>query len=161
MEWVQQEAGTEQGFLQDTRTGAKYVNNGLIPQIRRSLQKSKCTIWTKEEEIKIRQEDSYIMDHVINNYPNAQVKIINNWRLYLQVEKISDIATADGRQIHEGWYQRYGHRNSTSSLKWPKQMPPANRYWPTWISVLNRLADEHRKLRTRITEWNVHIPQHE
>ncbi len=150
--WVQQEAGTQKRFFEDTSTNLKYVNNGLIPQIRRSLDKAKCKIRSDEPQTGMRENDSFIMDHMIDRFPKAKLKIINNWRLYLQIEKVSDIATPDGKRIHSCWYQRFEDRVSKSTIRWPAQTPPATKYWTVWLAALKILA-ENQVLRTKLKNW--------
>ena len=161
LEWIQQEAGTKSRYLQDTSETITYIYNGLIPHIRRSLQKVQFSIWTEEECKNTRKNDSYIMDTVRGAYTKARIKIINNWRLYLQVEKVSDIATADGTTIHHGWFQRNGVRNSKSTLQWPRQIPPHNKYWSVWTSALRLLTSENRKLRNPLMEWEITQAEHQ
>ena len=152
--WIQQEAGTREGYLQNPSKTITYVNDGLVPQIRRSLQKAKCSLWSERTQDGMRDHDSFLMDRISPHFSKTKLKIINNWRLYLQVEKISDIATADGKEIDICWFQRYAERTSASTIRWPAQIPPANRYWSTWTAAL-RIIATNQVLREALSEWTV------
>jgi hypothetical protein len=45
-------------------------------------------------------------------------------RINLQVETLSDIATADGTKIHDTWRYQVTNKPSRSILRWPRQAAP-------------------------------------
>ena len=64
--------------------------------------------------------------------------------MYLKVNTLSDIATADGRAIHPNVARRipFGRRDSYA---WPLQGKPAKKDWTQWDAVLHT-AVKHRDI---------------
>jgi hypothetical protein len=63
-------------------------------------------------------------------------QIFNFCRLYLQVTTLSDIITANGKQIrHSIWHgQNFKHHNKNEH--WPRQPLPSNGCWNSWRRAL-------------------------
>jgi len=82
-----------------------------------------------------------LMDHfVAANLPAYQLQSINRYRVYLQVIALSDVCSADGRQIIPTIF--LGHRllDRRSTLVWPDQANPPQSDWKIWASALQTLC---------------------
>jgi hypothetical protein len=90
-----------------------------------------------------------------NVWDNRQVKDINNCRLYLQVETISDIANVHGDKILPTMRQGY-RGGSTPVALWPVQARPEggrNSAWAAWKKFLDTLCTSGNTLRRPLGEW--------
>ena len=75
-------------------------------------------------------------------------KCVNRVRLYLKVETISDIATADGTKI-------VGLPSSTSRHMGPNLPYPGPKSWSTWHSFMHVLTkSDNITLQTQLKEWH-------
>ena len=101
-----------------------------------------------------RRNDSNIIEQVVSNYPNLhqdELQIFNNCRLFLQVHSLSGIATGDGRRITGNSLQGHRDQDRQSTLVWPTQQRPADRYWKIWRKLL-------RHTYTDNTYWSIKRP---
>jgi hypothetical protein len=100
--WIQQEAGTSAGILDDTQTDLDYIKDGWVMGIHRFLQ-------TVDGAIKLmgnalpqtyHQDDVHLMDLFrVHGVPTSDLRILNRCRLYLQVTQLSDITNLAGTHI--------------------------------------------------------------
>jgi hypothetical protein len=84
-----------------------------------------------------RQGDVYLTEAFTRHgIKGARLQQLNACRLFLQVDTLSDITTADGRYIT--WYAQHGIRDDTRSTshKWPSQSDPGPRIWTEWQRTL-------------------------
>ena len=101
-----------------------------------------------------RENDSFLMDHFINaNLTTKDLAKLNRVRLHLQIARISEIATADGKYIHKSWLTETGQRNSLSLLNWPRQeINPS--LWKHWLKHIKRtFLNEQGMLKTKLGAW--------
>jgi hypothetical protein len=80
-----------------------------------------------------RQGDSYLMEAFTRHgISGPRLQQLNTCRLFLQVDTLSDITTADGRYIT--WHAQHGRCDDTrpSSHKWPSQPDPGSGVWKEW-----------------------------
>jgi hypothetical protein len=107
------------------------------------------------------------MDHFRQQgYNTPDLCRLNRCRLYLQVARISDIATIAGTHIYahvfdlerekqtEGEYTKY----PSSRLAWPQQARPGMKARKLWAkSIQNTLLQANGRLQTTLGKWNCHI----
>jgi hypothetical protein len=81
--------------------------------------------------------------------------LINRCRIFLQVECISNIATADGTALNKSWYSSQSLKRSTSNKAWPLQSDPGKEAWNIWENFLTRaFTDGSGKLKNKLQRWN-------
>jgi hypothetical protein len=85
------------------------------------------------------QNDSYIMKDVCSNsnWGIRELLKFNCCRLYLQVELISDIVTADGKQIRQQAWKGIKDEGHTNYVKnYFQQQRPGETAWSLWRRIL-------------------------
>ena len=89
-------------------------------------------------------------------FSDREVKDINNCRLFLQVETITDIATNRGNKIRES-VRKGESSGSISNLLWPVQQKPATtgkrKAWIAWRKFLDLICTHGNNLRQPLGEW--------
>jgi hypothetical protein len=116
LEAMQLEAGIGKPILDNNRT-LPYIEWGWLPSIRDFLQHINGSITNATPTPpKYRTNDSYIMDAKLLNYlSNKEQILINRCRIFLQVECLSDICTADGDNIQPEWLDCNTTKDSCST----------------------------------------------
>jgi exonuclease III len=108
-----------------------------------------------------RHNDKVIMDNHSSD-PNQRLQVINNWRLFFQVNTLSDMTTADGLKLCSV-YLTYPstdvtplHPERSTNLSWPVQGKPSQRSFCYWKHHILTLANSDRfgNLRTKLGDWN-------
>jgi hypothetical protein len=103
--------------------------------------------------------DSYIMDSpYLATLTRKQQILINCCRLFLQVECLSDISSADGTRIREEWMECNTVKPSRSLKKWPLQGNPGDEAWKIWRNFLTRaFLRNDKSLLTPLGGWKGEI----
>jgi hypothetical protein len=106
-----------------------------------------------------RQGDEYIIDVVcsptkttemdkqyLKQYTDAEIKKLHYCRSYLQVQRISDLCTADGLpSIAKG---KRSIRQSASRLEEIKQETPSETTWTIWRTFLHTICNKEEESMT-------------
>jgi hypothetical protein len=157
LEWAQVIAGTQTPILEDSRV-LHHLTEPWIAGVQQFLakQNSSIQIASLTPQITRRDNDQRIMEFALqNNMRPRDLQMINNCRLYLQVENISDITNNMGTHILSGIAK--GERcGSTSSTLWPVQARPAkgNKAWELWRKLLAQLCSHGLRLRKPLGLWH-------
>eukprot|EP00978_Attheya_sp_CCMP212_P014792 scaffold37878_cov107-Attheya_sp.AAC.2 len=114
-----------------------------------------------------RKNDKFIMDLALQCkiFTTSELEMINACRLYLQVSRISDIATPDGRRIlHKMLHGEYMieeiHDFRKTTYDWPIQAKPNAHAWTKWHLALTKIACNHvGLLTTPLGPWHDQIEQ--
>jgi hypothetical protein len=100
-----------------------------------------------------RESDLCIMDaiHDLPGFPRPQLRAFNRCRVFLGVHFLSEIVTADGRNIaRDAWD---GWRDRISTLLWPYQPLPGPKSFRTWRRLLvTAFLQGHRRRVSRQTK---------
>jgi hypothetical protein len=84
-------------------------------------------------------------------------RIFNNYRIYYRVNSVAEITNCQGTHVMKQFLSKYNIKtyNSTSTLKWPNQQPPDDKYFNIWISILRDILgiDKTGKLRQPLGKW--------
>jgi hypothetical protein len=78
---------------------------------------------------------------------------IHRCRIYLQVETVSDIATADGTKIHDAWRNPETNKSSHSTIQRPRQAAPFKVAWRVWSKFLDSFSTTSGSLSTSLEAW--------
>jgi hypothetical protein len=89
----------------------------------------------------------------INTLSRRDQLYVHRCRIYLQIETLSDIATADGTKIHDAWKQQEPDKPSRSLLRWPRQAAPLKTAWQIWSKFLDSFGNATGHLKTPLGEW--------
>jgi hypothetical protein len=89
-----------------------------------------------------RENDVFLMDSFITHgYKKVELQLLNQCRLYLQALTLSDICSADGKDIVIQIYEGEKLKDRRSTLNWPKQQCPGIAAWKCWRAALTHLAE--------------------
>jgi hypothetical protein len=156
LEVIQQEAGMIQAPILEDNRPLQYIEWGWIPSIRDFLHHIDAKITNATTGLTIyRTNDSLIMDApALKKVTRKEQILINRCRLCLQVECISDIASADGRFILETWFDNKTTKPSMSTKRWPIQGDTGSEAWAIWKSFLiSAFVKEDGTLNVKLGEW--------
>ena len=93
--------------IRDSNQNIDYVENIWVIQLHKALSDmgGKLLIQQLDSGILQRINDKYIMDAIVmRNFSLSSLRRINYCRIYLRVERISDIATNDGLRIQSRYF---------------------------------------------------------
>jgi hypothetical protein len=162
LNWLQINYGTSIPTLRDFHC-KKYIQHNWFTNIQQFLASNNATIdiaglWTPK---KMRAHDIVLMDQLMEYNVSEPIKIIfNNWRLYYQVNTLSDMTNCYGDRIQEKFLKR-NHilsYTSDSTLRWPNQEPPDGQYYRIWIKYIQLVTncDSTGRLVNKLGTWLRH-----
>ena len=155
--WVQLTLGTSYQILQYPKHYSNYIGGKWIQSFCSFLKE--CDLLVHVPSICVpktrRLNDKLIMEMALaSNYSASQIRAINNCRLFLKVECISELVSTDGRRIYRSLWDNPPTIPSYSKLLWPRQTIPGPRSWRTFRHLLESLVwPITRRLRVRLGEW--------
>jgi hypothetical protein len=84
--------------------------------------------------MRARVHDQFIMEAAMErNMSNPDLSILNNWRMYYKVSRLSDICNAEGNKIQKRYLicpsNDEDQFNGTTNLRWPYQQRPHKKYF--------------------------------
>ena len=94
-----------------------------------------------------------MMDDFVKKFDVKTLKKINQCRLYLKVNLLSEIVTMDGTTIKKEIYNVTQPTQST--LKWPIQHKPGPNSIKAWQNAIDTLCNEQRQLHDPLGHWSV------
>ena len=90
------------------------------------------------------------------NIPKAIIRLANVCRLWLRVWRISDIATGDGREILNHYWDGSAPSLLTPQFDWPRSERPSAAAWRAWRLALSHLTvGATRVLTQTLQSWTV------
>jgi hypothetical protein len=106
--------------------------------------KAKMQINNLWKIVLLRHKDVAIMDEVIKcGAMPPELRTFNNWRMFFQVNCLSEICNAEGTKIAQ-FYMTFPNENNInhkSKLQWPHQEKPSKKSFSTWTNVLRSTFD--------------------
>jgi hypothetical protein len=131
--------------LLESQQFIKYLHHNWFLNIRDFLIQieSKVKIRDLWQPQLLRYEDFFIMQKLDTiQISKRECIVVNNWRIYLQVLTLSNIANAAGDKIRPEFFDRncVGDWEPTSKLQWPNQdRPPINTFC-IWKRFLKKMT---------------------
>jgi hypothetical protein len=100
------------------------------------------------------------MDEVCKlNLPPSKMQLINNWRMFFNVNTLANITKCDGKTIKDCYFKRgkvYEY-TSESMLQWPNQQQPALDTFSTWKNTIQTIANcDGSGIITDLGNWRKH-----
>lgn len=129
MSWLKWWAGIVTAIMETPEVEIPSTSSKDVEPIREFLAWFRASIIMDEKPKILRENDSYIMDHVIRSEMNrTDMYMVNKTRLYLQVETVAEISNPEGTRINPAWMQD-GNKPSWSTSKRPKVGKPSKNMW--------------------------------
>jgi hypothetical protein len=157
--WIQLNAGKSTPIFESTET-IDYVQENWFNEIKRFLNKCNAKIIVKHiwKPILMRERDEVIMDNIMKYTESTKIrKIINNWRLYFQVNVISEMINYSGEKILKDFLVKSEPKKyvSQSRLRWPIQIMPNINTFKYWNSYIRNIieCDKYGKLYKPLGVW--------
>jgi hypothetical protein len=103
-----------------------------------------------------RQDDRFLTEEFIRNgYQGADLRKLNECRMFLKTVCLSELVTADGERIEEWAWNGTTKPQSLNQYQWPRmQTKLSNSHWNLWRQGLARCfvlpSSPERKLRNRV-----------
>jgi hypothetical protein len=154
------------GILKDAHTELDYVQDGWIMGIHRFLQSVDGAIKFMDDaspQTYRRYEDAHLMDLFrVHGITTRELRILNLCRLYLQVDRLSDITNMAGTYIYEQAIQLDRETQTTeisaSRLAWPRTPRPEAKARKLWKKHLHTtLLQEDGRLRFPLGKWDTTV----
>jgi hypothetical protein len=113
--------------------------------------------WTP---LKLRENDKILMTEFLKlGLSNNQLRKINNWRLYYQVNTLMEICNPEGTRIQNCFFKKPSSVNqppvNSSNLKWPRQEIPGKKGFSLWLTCLRSCfnMDHSGRINHRFGKW--------
>ena len=140
--WLQLISGKASQILMDT-SPITYIKDNWIMNLQEYMHETYLTLkstlfWVPKL---MRQNDEFLMEAAARGqYTVKETQIINNWRIYFQAIRVSDICDGIGKHIMTPC-REYGEVQNwklqrMSSLKWPNQECPGKNSFKVWKKFL-------------------------
>jgi hypothetical protein len=159
LNWLQINTGTSIPILKSDQD-LNYVDMNWFLSIKDFLNRINGTIqlkhlWTPTIH---RNGDIILMDEVSRlDISPGKKKLFNAWRIFFQINTLSEMTNSQGTHIKEKFLNKYGIITyiPSSLLKWPNQELPAQKYFNIWLSILRALTGMSKdgKLKTKLGSW--------
>lgn len=114
-----------------------------------------------------RDNDNFIMEEVIRHgFRGADLKKINECRMFLQVANLSEISTVDGKNITLNAWKGIKDSNKLNDYQWPRSPPTLSPiHWRLWRKALTASFIDPMKLRSRdlvipLHDWLIDATRH-
>jgi hypothetical protein len=141
--WLQLISGRSLQFFSDPHP-LMYIKANWLLHLKHYMNTTHLTFhankfWVPRSS---RRNDKNLMDHACIHSENKNVlQIINRWRLYYQVLRLSDICDASGSYVLDE-YRVYNPPTQTpkrtSTINWPRQPQPPKSSFKVWRRYLQQ-----------------------
>jgi hypothetical protein len=158
IQWTQVTVGVGFAMLTEPWRTPPHAVGQWLPSLCAFLADSECSIEISNTyTVCIRRVHDRILmeDAMSGNFTDSEIRDINRCRVFLQVECLSDVCTADGLTTDPGLQAQPPMVVSQSAIKWPRQGIPGPRSWATWrifIKTYTRDSTNNR-LRQTLGPW--------
>jgi hypothetical protein len=157
--WQQLLCGTSTPFL-ESNYRIDYVKTNWFSCIKDFLNKTNSTIHIKNtwKPTLLRENDLIIMDEVIKlDIPPSHLEIFNNWRLYFQINTLSNMTNNSGNRIKSELVKRnhVDYFSTNSNLQWPIQARPSLHTFKIWFNIITKIIpqQEHGNINQPLGKW--------
>jgi hypothetical protein len=166
LRYYQLQAGLSTCVLTDTRT-LPYIDIPWFDTLRQYLANINGRVEITEawRQTSQREQDTFLMENFLDSkaFTPKDLKILNACRMYLQVTRVSDIATTDGSRILARILSGDITKEQLNefyqpNIEWPRQDRPNKAAWNLWRKALNKtICTSAGKLYTPLGQWNAEI----
>jgi hypothetical protein len=157
-QWAQVTAGVGFALLAEPWRLISHAVGQWISSLINFLKDSELTLLIDNTyTVRIRRVHDRILmeDAMSREFSESDRDAINRCRLYLQVECLSDVCTAEGHHTDPGLNAQPPTVTSQSTVKWPRQGLPGKRSWAIWRRFLRPYTRDSttNRLRQLLGPW--------
>ena len=142
--YIQLISGRSEHFM-ESNDNIDYVDSNWILHLRKFMLEINAKIeirnlWTIN---KLREHDVVLMNAFDNLKINTnELRMINRWRLFFNVNTLSEICTPDGSKIHDKYLNikqiLSNDKENVTKWAWPEQGQPGKRGFALWKKCLQQ-----------------------
>ena len=157
LESHQLETGTSFGIFQQVyENTAILASETWVKRVWRQLDEYDIFLSMDIPSLRLRaKHDRFLMEVFMDlEIDQETLKWLNWCRMYLGVTTVSDLVTADGRQLRKAML--LGHRDDqfSSLYEWPRTARPTAPHWRSWKDTLSAaLLSTSMTLRRPLSHW--------
>ena len=160
LQWCQVQAGTAINLLEEPSTPIEYIETCWIMNIRSFLDTYNLRIDLTQAAppAPACENDAFIMDSIrtSNLCTASQLQRINACRMYLRVQRLSEISVADGTALCKEALSGTDRLAFSSEEGWPRQGRPPKKEWQYWsktIRAVFSIDGRSHRLRVPLGRW--------
>ena len=161
LQWCQVQAGISTNLLEEPSIAVEYIETCWIMNLRNFLDTYGMHVNITCPDIpKIACEnDEFLMDVFRlrgDNYGPELMTQLNACRMYLQVQRVSDITDARGTTIRKEILEGAECDHFSSTSRWPRQGRPPKSTWLKWkraVKYTLSVNGNATTLRTPLGKW--------
>jgi hypothetical protein len=164
LQWCQVQAGTGTHLLGDPKDPIDYIETCWVMLIRDFLRTYGLRIEFTRTPIQAIQceNDEFLMDalRVRGCCTATELQRLNACRMWLQVSRVSDISSAEGRFLRKECLVGTNTTTYQSSTRWPRQGRPPKTWWALWkkkIQVVLSSNGVSPTLRVPLGRWHAEV----
>jgi hypothetical protein len=87
----------------------------------------------------LRTNDTYLVSRFVQcGYSGKDLQVLNQIRQTLHAFTVSDLATADGKQVSVDAWQAEGSNNLRDDVQWPRKLPISHASLRLWHVALRK-----------------------
>ena len=136
IQWCHIQAGSEFHLLEHPEFAVDYIENCWIMCIRDFLRTFGLSMSFTRKALQQKQceNDEFIMDafRTRGECSALELQKLNACRMYLQVSRLSEVSTGDGKQLQKNIVCGLRSELFKSRNKWPRQGKPLGECWKLW-----------------------------
>ena len=160
LQWCQVQAGTSINLLAEPHVPIDYIESCWIMHIRSFLATYNLSIDLTQSAPPVLscEHDAFIMDQLRTSAlcTAGQLQQLNACRLYLRVQRLSEITVADGTALRKEALRGIDSSTFSSTDGWPRQGRPPKKDWQYWSKMLRAVfssTGNNHRLRTPLGKW--------
>jgi hypothetical protein len=160
LQWCQVQTGTAKHLLGNPSDPIDYIETCWIMCIHDLLRTYGFKIALSYTPVQTIQcaHNEFIIDALRerSRCTATQLQKLNACCMYLQVSRVSDITSADGKFLRNGTLTGSKSIPYRSSTDWPRQGPPPKLWWSLWKNKLQGVLSQNGvlpTLRNPLGEW--------
>lgn len=142
LNYIQLIAGIEEPIF-ESREDISYLEDNWILHLRDYLLEINGSLQIDDLWLpkKLRDNDVNLMKAFKNlQLTKSELRLINNWRIYFQVNYLSEICNPEGNKIQKCFLKSTSgltmNQDNESSLRWPVQKRPGKKGFGIWMKCL-------------------------
>ena len=117
------------------------LTSSWIKDIWHKIHDNTITFKENTNDLQLKYENDQFIMTAVHKLPLTpkQIRMINKYRIYLQVYTFSDLCSGDGFYLLPYYCKRFNPLSHFTDLEWPDQGPLPDRSWRLWIRTISNI----------------------